>query len=142
MEDCLCGENYQNSKCPSCDIIYCKKSTNDCKFGKNVNEKGHSLCRFKSSYCRYCDKYYCGTHWKKCGCCHYIGYVQCEACRDSCDICKVDLHKSCTHYCEDCDKKICLNCSGKDDMAGGHIGPMIYWCKECSKKYPDYIEGN
>lgn len=132
MKDCLCGENYENSKCPSCDIVYCK-SNNKC--GKK-DEKGYSLCRSKSVYCSFCNKYSCISHWEKCDCCDYTSYVQCEVCRDTCEECKADLHKSCTHYCQDCDKKICINCSGKDDFIG-HIGPMIYWCKECSKKYPE-----
>ena len=142
MEDCLCGENYQNSKCRSCNVIYCKKFTDNCKFGKNVNEKGISLCRLKSLLCLECKKYSCNNHWKQCDCCNYFGPVQCELCRINCEECNADLHLSCVKYCGDCKKKICTKCSGRTYCDFDPCGGLMYWCKECSKKYPDDIEEN
>lgn len=131
--ECLCGTNENCQKCthPGCEVVFCSKFTDSCKFGK-TDEKGYSLCRTSGMYCLYCKKYSCNKHWKKCGCCHYSGPVQCESCRDTCEFCMADLHKSCAHPCGDCERITCVNCAGYTDS---NIISTWYYCKDCGKKY-------
>lgn len=136
-KDCECGENYHNIKCADCDKVYCTRSSDSHKFGKNRDKNDYSLCRVNSNKCQICNKFYCRTPWIECESCTYIGRVQCDNCKTNCSLCNKLVHKYCIQYCNQCEVKLCISCTGYSD-AVIPIGTPIYWCMECSKKIKAY----